>query len=62
MLNKAEDDLDLHPEKKTMRVKVHSCDTCDKSLFYVSCDNRIVCATCCKFIEGWHALGTKFAS
>lgn len=39
----------------TKTVKVHVCNSCDKSLFHVTKDNLIICATCRKFIQGWFA-------
>ena len=62
MLDKSAVYQDTDTTSDVMTVKVHICNSCDQSLFHVTSDNRILCATCCKYVYGWHALGSTLSS
>lgn len=52
--------LDILPD--VAKVNVRACNSCEQTLFQITSDNRILCCTCCKYVHGWHAIGSVMSS
>lgn len=57
------EDNNISDDDEMTEIQVRACKKCSQTSFCITTyDNRLLCATCHRYVKGWHAIGSELSS